>query len=120
MSALTIVLNVKDVLRVRMQKHNAYVGSKKRLSSPKSDVREQGLIMPRNPDTEQNSKMAHLAMMIALLSLLMHRNTPHKIRCRRKGESCSRYGTRMIGEHGFMKGLGMSMIYISECKRGAI
>lgn len=76
--------------------------------------------MPRNPDTEQNSKMAHLAMMIALLSLWMHRNTPHKIRCRRKGESCSRYGTRMIGEHGFMKGLGMSMIYISECKRGAI
>lgn len=75
--------------------------------------------MPRNPDTEQNSAAAHLAMLLALLLLNLHRVGPHKVRCRRKdGVSCSRYGSAMIGEHGFMKGLGLALVYMSECPPG--
>ncbi len=74
---------------------------------------------PGNPDSEQQSALSHLAVLVGLTLLALHRNTPHRVRCwggREDGLSCSRYGSAVIRQHGLHKGLGLALIRIGECR----
>jgi putative component of membrane protein insertase Oxa1/YidC/SpoIIIJ protein YidD len=56
---------------------------------------------------------------LALVLLALHRATPHQTRCHRRGLSCSQYATQAFRGQGLVRGAGMALLYLADCRPAA-